>query len=257
MKKPIITLILIPLLVLITSQARGQEITEKEKSTPYELLSSYYNSGSFEPFAKKNWYLGLAFSLDDQQRVNTKGIIQDVINGDNLKYNVLLKGGFYSGKYNMIGVNVGYFQNGFNGVVFQDPDTIQSNNLTRGFSVVPNLRTSIPLTANQRLSFFVELDLVFDYSTTLSRQTQNIDDITKSYSTQYGLGVGISPGITFFAMEAFAFEIQLNVAGYKINVTDTDYNGLEQSRDIQQNINLDINFLTLDLGLAYYFGANK
>jgi hypothetical protein len=257
MKKGTKSFLMLSIFALGCLQGISQQVEKTEYKTPYELMSSYYNSGNFNPFAKKNWYLGVAFSLDDQHRANTKGIIQNVINGDNLKYNVQLKGGYYSGDYNMIGLNLGYFQNGFEGVIFQDPDTIQSNSLTRGYTIVPNLRTSFPLTASQRFSFFVELDLAFSYSTTLSRQTQNIDDITKTYTEQLGFGVGVSPGITFFAMEAFAFELQLNVVGYNFNITDTDYNGLEQSRDIQQKVNLDLKLVTLELGLAYYFGANK
>ena len=141
--------------------------------------------------------------------------------------------------------------------MFQDPDTIQSYSLTRGYVFTPNLRSSIPLTKSQRFSFFVELDLSIGFENTLSRQTKNIDEITKTYTNNYALGAGISPGITFFAMEAFAFELQLNVVGYKVNIVDSEIDGDQQSRQITQNINLDINLLTLELGLAYYFGANK
>lgn len=235
----------------------GQETKKDTTFTPYELLSSYYNGDHFKPFKKGNGYLGLAFSLEDKKSLNTTGLLQNIIDGENLNYNVELKGGLYTADYNMIGLSASYFQNGFEGTVFRDPDTIQSNSLTRGLTITPNLRSSIPLTKNERFSFFVELGLSFGMANTLSRETKNIDEITKKYSTQYIFGAGVSPGITFFAMENFAFEIQLNVAGYQLSITDAEIDGVDQSRDVRQNVNLKIDLLTLNLGLAYYFGANN
>ena len=58
-------------------------------------------------------------------------------------------------------------------------------------------------------------------------------------------------------MEAFAFEVGLNILSYNINISDGVTNGEEQSREVTQKINLDIDLLTLDLGVAYYFGANR
>ena len=69
--------------------------------------------------------------------------------------------------------------------------------------------------------------------------------------------MGISPGITFFAMENFAFEVQLDVLGYELQVRNREINGVEQSRDVRNNVDFNINILSLKLGLAYYFGASK
>ena len=38
----------------------------KEKKDPYQLMSEYYGD-QFNPFDKGNWYLGFAFSLENQQ----------------------------------------------------------------------------------------------------------------------------------------------------------------------------------------------
>jgi hypothetical protein len=69
--------------------------------------------------------------------------------------------------------------------------------------------------------------------------------------------VGLSPGITFFAMENFAFEVQLNVLGYELNASDKTVNGTDESRVVRQNVDFNIDLLSLDLGLAYYFGGRK
>lgn len=247
-------ILLLSLTLLFTVQyTYSQETDTVVNYTSYELLSSYYNGDDFKPFKKKTGYVGLAFSLHDQQSENNQGFVQDIIDGESLDYTILFKGGYYIADYSMIGFNFIYYQSKFEGLVFQDPDTIQSNTMTRGWGITPNLRTSIPLTANERLSFFVELNLMFGMEYTNSRKTKQVDDITKTYTTEYLFGAGISPGITFFAMEDFAFEVQLNILGYKLDVINSEIDGTEQSQVIKQKVNLDIDLITLQLGLAYYF----
>lgn len=241
--------------LVVFTNSHGQVVDKKTENTPYALLSSYYNDGDFKPFKKRTWYVGFSFSLEDKQSVNTQQITRKVLDGDNLDYDLLFKGGYYTQDYNMIGLNFNYYQSSFNGTVFQDPDTVQSSSLTRGYVFTPNLRTSIPLTANERLSLFVELDLYAGFENALSRNTRNIDNISKTYANNYLFGAALAPGITFFAMENFAFEVQLSVFEYRLKITDSTIDGEEQSRVIQNNIGLNIDLLSLQLGLAYNFGG--
>ena len=204
-KRKFILLILLLILIHPILKAQEQDTTDV-KYTPYELLSSYYEN-NFSPFQKKNWYVGLSFSLNDKVSVNTPGFIQTIVDGKNLDYDLVFKGGYYISDYAMVGLSFNYYQSKFTGTVFQDPDTIQSNNITRGYGFTPNIRSSIPLTPTERLSFYVDLTLGFGLESSTTRNIKYIDQITKSYSTTYNVGVGVSPGITFFAMENFAVEV--------------------------------------------------
>lgn len=224
--------------------------------TPYELLSTYYNE-QFHPFKKKNIYLGLAFSLEDKKVTNTDYLIQEVIDGDRLDFNINLKGGYYTGDYGMVGITLNYYQKNFEGTVFSDPDTALSKSITRGYALTPNFRSSVPLTPNERLSFFTQIGITFGMGNTLSHNTKNLDEINRTYTTSYDLRVGISPGITFFAMENFAFEVQLDLLGYALHAEKKTVNGGDESSQIRQNIDFNINILSLQLGLAYYFRAGK
>lgn len=235
---------------------QNDTVITKSNYTPYELLSSYYGN-NFKPFSKKNIYAGFSFSLSDKKMENTDYLIQKVVDGEKLNYDILLKGGYYTGNYGMLGINLNYFQQRFEGTIFRDPDTLKSNSITRGYSITPNLRSSVPLTANERLSFFTEVGLTFGTSNTLTRNTKNLDEIEKSYLTLYNFRLGLSPGITFFAMENFAFEIQLNVLGYELNWTEKTVNEIDKSKDVRQNVSFEIDILSLQMGLSYYFGATK
>jgi hypothetical protein len=252
------TILIFIVLCLPTLSAKAQEAIAFKDSTytPYELLSSYYNHG-FAPFKKKNIYVGFAFSLEDKQMTNTDYLVQKVVDGERLNYDIHLKGGYYTGDYGMIGLNLNYYQKEFGGTIFRDPDTLQSKSITRGYAFTPNFRSSVPLTKTERLSFFTEVGFTFGVNNTLTRDTKNIDEITKAYTTNYNFRVGLSPGITFFAMENFAFEVQLNVLGYELNASDKTVNGTDESRVVRQNVDFNIDLLSLDLGLAYYFGGRK
>ena len=243
------------LVILLFHSTQAQE-SEKKQYTPYELLSSYYNQ-DFHPFKKKNVYLGLAFDLEDRQSTNTTGLIENIIDGERFNYDLLLRAGYYTGNYGMAGINFKYYQNRFAGEVFRDPDTLQSNSISRGYEFTPNFRSSVPLTDNERLSFFTEVGLTFGFGNTLKRTIKNLDEVDKTYSSDFNFRIGISPGITFFAMESFAFEIQLNVLGYELQVRDQTVNEGEGSREIRQNVDFNIDILSLNLGLAYYFGSKR
>ena len=244
-------------LVSVSAFAQQDSLSVHQKVTPYDLLSNYY-SNNFHPFKKGNFYAGLAFSITDKKLINTNYLIQQVVDGDRLDYNILLKGGYYTGDYGMAILNVNYYQDRFGGTVFQDPDTVQSNTLKRGFAIRPGFRSSVPLTRTERLSFFTEIGFSLGGSSALTRNIKNLDEVEKIYKTEFDFGVGLSPGITFFAMENFAFEVQLNnVLGYKLNVAKSSTNDGPESKQIRQNVDFNINLFSLELGLAYYFGASK
>ncbi|MCV9386278.1 hypothetical protein [Reichenbachiella ulvae] len=241
-------------LSLISNAQNKMELDSLEDGfTPYELLSSYYDE-SFKPFKKGKIYLGFAFSLENKKLENTNYLVQQVIDGDRSEFDLSLKGGYYTGDYGMVGLNVSYHHMQFEGTIFRSPDTLQSQSISRGFEITPNFRSSVPLTPNERLSFYTLIGVTFGMDNTLSEDLKNVDEISRVYETDYNLRLGISPGITFFAMENFAFEVQLNLLGYELQVHQTRVDKMDESKEIRQNVDFNINILSLQLGLAYYFG---
>lgn len=234
----------------------AQEKEATKEYTPYELLSSYYNN-EFRPFKKRNVYLGLAFNLEDRSQTNVTNILETIIQGNRDNFDLTLKGGYYTGDYGMVGLNLSIYQQKFSGDLFQDPDTLQSNTISRGYAFTPNFRSSVPLTDNNRLSFFTELGVRFGFGNSLQRSIRNVDQVEKTYSSDFDFRVGISPGITFFVMESFAFEIQLDVLGYELQVKNKSVNDGVPSKDVRQNVDFQIDLLSLQLGLAYNFGSKK
>ena len=247
-------IIIIFVLIFQTGWSQSKDTKKDSIYSPYELLSSYYNT-NFKPFKKRNVYLGLALSLEDKKVQNANNIIETVLNGDRTNYDITLKGGYFIGNYALVGISTNYHQNKFSGIVLRDSDTIQSRSITRGFAITPYFRSSVPLTRNERLSFFTELGVTFGSSNTLTKDVKNIDQIDKAYTTNFNFRVGLSPGITFFAMENFALEVGLDVLGYELNSSKTTINDVDESSKVRHNVDFNIDILSLNLGLAYYFGG--
>ena len=240
------------LLVLVLF-ARAQDTTQY---TPYELLSSYYDNG-FKPFAKKNWFVGAAFSVSSAEQENTSSLFSTVIQGENQAYDITLKGGYFLGDYFMLGAGLTYSQSRFEGLLLSNSDTISRKSLGRNYGITPSIRTYFPLVKSERFSFFNDVNLGFSYGTEVVRDTKNLDEIDKQYNQNFIFKVGLSPGITFFAMQNFAFEVQLDILTYKLDYTQNDRNEDNPSKEVSHDLNLSIDLLSLDLGLAYYFGAKK
>ena len=52
-------------------------------------------------------------------------------------------------------------------------------------------------------------------------------------------------------MEKFALEIQVDVAGYEMNVINKTKNDVDKSRDVRHNVDFKLNLLSLKFGIAY------
>ena len=245
------------LIFLSYSSLLGQESEDEKITDPYELMSNYYQE-EFHPFAKGNWYVGFAFSLRDQKLVNQARLFDKVLDGQDLNYDLTFRGGYVLRDYFMVGGNFIYNRDKFTGTIVQDSDTIKRERISSIGTIAPTIKTYFPLTKNQRLSFFNELGIGFGFGNTVTRDTKNLDEISKTYTDEFAFTAGISPGITFFAIENFAFEVQLNnLIGYELKISNKNTNDMEESKVTTHNVNFNIDLLSLNLGLAYYFGAKK
>ncbi len=251
--------LIIALLLVISPGLWAQESDTTKKVSPYELISGYYNGGDFHPFKKGNGYVGLAFTVEDKQLTNTQRLFDKVTDGQNTNYEITFKGGYFLWDYVQVGMNVVYGRDKFEGqLIDQNSDSLSRSSITAGGSIVPYLKIYFPVSKNERLSFFLENGAGFGFSNELQRDTRNTDEVTKRYSDTFVFTLGISPGITFFAVENFAFEIQLNnLLGYEYARKNTTTDDIEESVTVTNNVNFRIDLLSLRLGLAYYFNKKN
>ena len=247
--------LLFGLLIVSSLGSRAQDAEADTTLTPFDLITNYYNSDTFRPFQKGNGYLGLAFTLEDQSLQNTQRLFDKVTNGDQIDWQLTFKGGYFLWDYVQVGMNVIYGRNEFDGqLIDQNSDSVRRASVSSSGAFVPFIKIYFPVSRNERLSFFLENGVGLGFGTQLQRDTRDTDQITKRYSEEFVFSLGLSPGITFFAVENFAFEIQLsNLLGYEYTRRTTSIDDLEESVKRTNNVNFSINLLSLRLGLAYYF----
>ena len=244
-------------LILSTNVLYAQE-TDKIEVDEEDFIGSYYNE-QFNPFKKGNGYVGLAFSVFDEKTDNSKDILNfdRQISSKRLNYSVNFKGGYFFSKNHMAGLGYSIERNKSSAQATFLTDTIIIESLDRIHSFTPSLRSYFPLTKNKRLSLFNELKMNFGGGKGETEWYENGEVTRFDNSNTFIFGVGISPGVNFFALQNFCFEIQLDVLGYRYEKVKTTDDTGEDITTVSHNVDLTLNLLTLNFGLAYYFGTKK
>lgn len=253
MKTILTTMLLLVVFTLSETYAQRGELKQRSNPSSMSLISDYYNE-DFQPFKKGTWFTKLAFSLSDKDLQNASRIFDQVEDGQDTRFSIDISGGHFIKDHFMLGAKLGYSESKFSGdLINLDSDRINKQSLSRGVTVSPFARITMPLIPNNRLSFYNDFGLSFTYGKALEREVQNFDEIEKRYSNQFAFGAGISPGISFFAVENFAIEAGANLIGYRLNlINSTDGQGVE-TKKIEHDVNFKLNILSLNIGATYYF----
>lgn len=247
--------ILFIFLILGTNLVLSQK---KEKLSPVELMFEYYDE-EFKPFNKGKWFTALTFNVEDVNlKSDNKYIGFDyIIEGSEFNYEIKIKGGYSIGNYSYVGLGITHGRDKSEGRGIILLDTINSESAANKNVISPYIRNYYPLSKNQRLSFFNEVKMDFGFGDSETNSYENGTLTESEITNDFLFGIGISPGITFFALESFAFEIQLDVLGYEYERSKTiDDQGNEFTTD-SHNVNFTLDLLSLNFGLAYYFGAKN
>ncbi|MGI9530906.1 hypothetical protein [Lutimonas sp.] len=248
-------LIIFCFFILVTASLLAQK---KEKLSPVELMFEYYDE-EFKPFNKGKWFTALTFNIEDTNLKSDNKYIgfDNIIEGSEFNYEVKIKGGYSVGNYSFFGLGITHGRDKSEGRGIIILDTISSESVAHKNVISPFMRNYYPLSKNQRLSFFNEVKMDFGFGNSETKSFENSEETERETTNDFLFGIGISPGITFFALESFAFEIQLDVLGYEYERSKTtDDEGNEFTSD-SHNVNFTLDLLSLNFGLAYYFGAKN
>ena len=246
------TVSILAALPILTNAQDSAGINAEEE----DFIGSYYNQ-NFHPFNKGNWYTGLSFSLTNEQFDNSKDILEidRVINGKTLDYSIKFKGGYFFAKNSMAGLGYSIERNKSTTDAEFLFVSLSIVSIDRIHSFTPFIRSYFPLTRNKRLSLFNEMKMDFGFGKGESERIENGVQTSFDNSNNFIFGIGLSPGVTFFALENFCFEIQLDVLGYRYErETKSDETG-EETTTYSHNVDFTLNLLTLNFGIAYYFGG--
>lgn len=204
--------------------------------------------------SKGRYYTSITFSLSSRNAENEDQLLRQVIEQDRYTYRVVGNGGYAIKDNFTLGLAFGYGQSKEEITYLDENDAeLNSKRIQRGVSITPNMRNYIPI-GKGKLQIVVQTELGFTFGESLQR-IYSIDNVDKIESDFFEFDLGVSPGVVLFFTKNWAFETRVNVAGLSTRsekkITNDDEANRQRIRET--NIDLKLNLLALNLGVAYYF----
>jgi hypothetical protein len=203
---------------------------------------------------KGRFLSALTFSLDSRKAENENQLFRQVIDQNKYDFRVIASGGYVIKDNFLIGLAVGYGEENED-VIFINEDNLELNTkrIQRGISFSPNFRNYIPIGSGQ-LQIIVQTELGITFGESLSR-TYSADNVDKIENDFLQLDLGVSPGVALFFTKNWALETRVNVAGLSTRYEEEEINDDSSSKTKirQTSVDLRLNLLQLNLGVAYYF----
>lgn len=144
----------------------------------------------------------------------------------------------------------------FLGVAY-NADEYRTQNLTTGFQTHAFIRNYIALGSSRNFYLFNETSVYYgfkdSYSRAISDPGKPNERIRKIRSDNHTVGIGLSPGITYFASPRMALEFQLGTSGFeyikKNHLTDDTLKGSSHQFTFRDGLS----FLRIQFGATFYF----
>ena len=231
----IIKVIAVLMMILISSHSYAQEAHD-------EYLMS-----------KGRMFSTLTFSMDQRKAENEDQLIRFVVDQNRFNYRIVGSGGIAVMDNLTLGLGVGYGRQRED-ITFLDEndEEITTKRIQQGLALVPTMRTYVPL-GKGRLQILVQTELNLTIGESLQRNYYT-NDVDKIRSDFFESQLGVSPGAILFFNRNWAFETTVGLAGislrYEEEITNNDTGNSQKV--LQSGVDLQLNLLQLNLGVAYY-----
>jgi hypothetical protein len=200
---------------------------------------------------------GFSGGASVRESENENALIVTINEQSKTGYNLLFAGGYMLKPKFAVGFGLSVDQSRLT------KTTVDSDGITADVQEAGSIYTSsvflknfIPLTANNRINLYTLVGIGFIDDRNNSESFSQ-DLLTRTYTHQTSLQLGISPGIQVFIVEGFATEVGVNVAGLSGTQKVVTVNGIEDSSVNTFDLDLRLNILSLSLSFYYYFPTRK
>jgi hypothetical protein len=199
-------------------------------------------------------FSSLTFSLSQRKAENENQLLRQVIDQSRYNYRITGNGGYAIMDNMTLGLAFGYGR-GKEEITFIDHDSqeITSKSLEQGFSFAPNMRNYIPLGKGQ-IQLLVQTGIRLTLGESLERRffATDIDKLEGNFTE---IEFGVSPGLILFFDRHWAFETTVGIAGFSSRIEENILNDdiANRERVVNSNIDLRLNLLQLNLGVAFYY----
>jgi len=203
---------------------------------------------------KGRYYSSLTFSLNQRKAENENQILRQVIDQRRLNYRLTGNAGYAVRDNLTLGLLLGYgtVREEIN-YLDENANPINSKRLERGVAIAPTMRNYIPIGSGQ-LQILIQSQIGITTGESLQRVYFE-DDVDKIEGSFIDFEVGVSPGVVLFFDRHWAFETTVGIAGFQSRYVEEIRNNDTANRKTvtESSVDLRINLLQLNLGVAHYF----
>jgi hypothetical protein len=203
--------------------------------------------------SKGRLYYSLTFALNQRKAQNEDQLLRQVIDQNKYDYRIIGNVGYALKDNFTLGVAAGYGRLKEEITYLDDNDQeVTAKRIEQGFSIVPNMRNYIPI-GKGRFQVLVQTELGITFGESLERvfYATEMDRIDGNFVE---INLGVNPGLVMFFTRNWSFEVTVGAAGLRTRIDESVLNNDEgtKQRVESTDIDLQLNILQLNLGVAYY-----
>ena len=205
------------------------------------------------PLGKGQMFIATTFSVNHKEGENETSLLQNFDETYRVRWDITLRSGYFIKDNFAVGGFFKYSSDLSQSSYQSDTGPVRDERLERGYSIAPFIRNYLPL-GKGVFALFNETNLEFTYGNFV-RQVQNPEDVNRTVGESYQLKLGIQPGIAAFITDVVSFEVGTSLLGLSTNYSTSTANGDESSKSytFSNEVNFDIDLLSLFLGISFYF----
>lgn len=199
--------------------------------------------------AKSRLFISPIFSVKNRQAENVNQLVRQVQDQYKLEWDVRINTGYFVSDNFSVGAQLGYARIEED-ISYTNSDNQDIREKTAGYGVnfSPNIRNYF---GTGRLKVFNQTNLIFSTSNQLTRRYYT-DDQDKIRTETVNFGIGLQPGLAFFATRMISVEVSINLLGWNTEISKTVTNDVDESRLVTNDVSFSINILTVNLGIGVY-----
>lgn len=217
------------------------------------ILFSQEETATEFPLPKKSGFITPTFNLNHHSNTNTQILGTQFDSEYRLEYAVNFNWGYFLADDFSIGLQVSYNNEREDLKYYPEGVYTVSNYYANLVSLIPNIRNYF---GAGRFKAFAQTNLGVTFGKGLKRiYTEENDSKIDSQYLEFILAV--QPGIAVFVADFVTLELSINLLGLTTNYEKSTLNDTSESISKSSTINFDINVLSLNIGLGFYFNTKK
>ena len=203
---------------------------------------------------KGSFLLGGTLGLNLKSAENENQLLRTALKERSDKFSLRLDGAYALKDNWFLGLGLVWGETNREGD-YEDPNSGDISDVqfhSTSYSVRPFMKNHLPLSANRRFNLVVQTELGFSLDQSI-QQTRIEEVITRSLKKEWGMGLGIRPGLLVFVLKNSAMEASVNIAGIGFSVSEIKETDKPDAIVKSADLDLKIDLLQLNLGFITYF----